>query len=55
MVLFYDYGRKNSYLLQVKFAPVQAPFHLAGGGAYPKSLKLSCSGQMPGNETKNNY
>ena len=42
------YGEgKNTYLLQVKFSPWQIPFHLAGGGPKPWSLKLSASGQTP--------
>lgn len=39
----------NAYLLQVKFLFVQIPFHLAGGGPKPVSLKLGCSGQTPRN------
>jgi hypothetical protein len=39
---------RRNYLLQVKLEPpAQVPFHFAGGGPYPESLKLSDSGQIP--------
>lgn len=40
--------RGRCYLLQVKLADeLQAPFHFAGGGPNPSSLKLADSGQIP--------
>lgn len=40
--------RGRRYLLQVKLADeLQAPFHFAGGGPNPSSLKLADSGQIP--------
>lgn len=42
-----NWERKRTYLLQVKLAPVHIPFHLAGGGLSPLSLKLADSGQIP--------
>jgi hypothetical protein len=41
------------YLLQVKlFAPWQIPFHFAGVGSKPSSLKLGFSGQTPAKITE---
>ena len=42
-----------AHLLQVKlFSVWHVPFHFAGGGPKPSSLKLSDSGQIPTELTK---
>lgn len=45
----YDFTRRKSYLLQAKLDELglQVPFHLAGGGPSPSSLKLADSGHIP--------